>query len=157
MRAGGFLAIGCAVALLSGCAATPLFVDESPLLTSDVAADSPPAFADVPADPAHPLPDATAETLGLDEETAQTVRYQGDWFGEQLYLYDGHGTVFLLGVSIDDPEMWHTGSSLGNVPFAMESGDTTDDEWMLQYLPQGTADLPDGWTAFSPYLASRDL
>jgi hypothetical protein len=45
----------------------------------------------------------------------------------------------------------------GNSPFAWESGDTTDDEWFLQYVPQGTADLPDGWTAFSPWIASRDL
>lgn len=153
MRVGGLLATVCAVVLLTGCAAPTPFVDESPFLPTDVAADSRPGFLDDPVDPDLVLPETLVDAPGMQVETA---RYQGEWYGEHLYLYDGHGTVYLLGVSIDDPEMWHTGSSAGNVPFAMESGDTTDDEWFLQYVPQGTADLPEGWTAFSPWLASRD-
>src|SRR4051812_18469471 len=139
MRVGGLLAVVCATALLSGCALPTPFVDESPFLPTDVAPDSRPAFLDDPADPDLVLPDSLTDVAGLEPDT---VRYQGEWRGERVYLYDGHGSVYMLGVEIDDPEMWHTGSSAGNVPFAWESGDTTDDEWFLQYVPQGTADLP---------------
>lgn len=155
MRIGGLLAIAGATALLSGCA-TPVPFAGTPLLTSEVPPDSTPAFVSDPVDPGHRLPDETAATLRLDAETAATVRYQGEWLDQQVFLYSGHGTVHLLVVPTDDPTMWGAGSSLGNVPFASCSGDTTDEQWTLQYLPQGTAELPAEWTAFSPHIAARD-
>jgi len=154
MKPGGLVVVAIAAAVLSGCAVPTALADPSPLLPSEVSADSPPAFLDDPIDPEHPLPDEVATSFNVDPADA---RYQGEWYGEGLYLSGTNGTVRLIGVDLDDPELWHAGGGLGNSPFAMESGDTTDDEWMLQYLPQGTADLPDGWTAFSPWLASRDL
>ena len=162
MKPGGRVALACAAialaaTLLSGCSPAAVVLDRSPLIPTEVAPDSRPAFVDDPQDASHPLPASVAEGLRLDDEVLATVRYQGDWYGQHLYLYDGHGTVILLGVELDDPDLWNTGSSAGNVPFAMESGDLTEgEEWFLQYVPQGTADLPDGWTAFSPWLASRD-
>jgi hypothetical protein len=154
MRVGGLLAVACATALLSGCGVPTPFIDESPFLPTDVAPDSRPAFLDDPIDPERALPQAVADAFALDVEGA---RYQGEWYGEDVYLYSANDILWMVGVDLDDPESWHTGGGFGNSPFAWESGDTTDDEWFLQYVPQGTADLPDGWTAFSPWIASRDL
>jgi hypothetical protein len=153
MRIGGLLAAASALALLTGCSAPVPVAGDSALLPTEVAPDSRPGFLDDPQDPDLDLPATLLAAPAIDVDT---VRYQGEWFGDDLYLYEGDGTVYLLGVSTEDPELWHTASSLGNVPFALESGDATDDEWLLQYLPQGTTALPDGWTAFSPWLASRD-
>lgn len=123
------------------------------LLTTDVAADSQPAFLADPQDPDHVIPTDLAETFGVDPEN---VRYQGVWHGEDVYLYSMSGTVGMIGVDRADPSLSHAGQGAGNSPVAWEAGDTTDEKWILQYLPQGTGDLPDGWTAFSPHLAASE-
>lgn len=151
MRFGGFLVFACALAVLTGCADPSPSAGSSPLIPTDVSADTVPAFLDEPQDPVDAIPPEVADTFNVDPAYA---RYQGVWYGEDVYLSVASGTVMMIGVNREDPSLMHAGHSNGNVPFAWESGDTTDEKWILQYLPQGTADLPDGWTAFSSYLGA---
>jgi hypothetical protein len=151
-----------AVLILSGCAASPLAVsdaaDEDVLVTSTVDKSELPGFLAEEQDADDVVPCLKAGDTFLDPAT---IRYQGEWHGDNgvpnssgydIYLgTNGRGsTVNVITVSIDDPEQWGFGSSMGNTVVGL--GDPVS----LQYLPQGTATPPEGWHALSPWVIVKD-
>ena len=100
-------------------------------------------------------PPAVAEVLGVDPATA---RFQGEFEGEAVSLYVvASADVGMLAFEVDDPGMAGSGTADGNSPMGLSVGDPPGDRWLMQYVPQGTADLTDGWTALSAWVAWREL
>jgi hypothetical protein len=86
--------------------------------------------------------------LGIDPAT---TRYQGEWDGQDVYLgITGGSAVQVVTVSLDNPEEWWSGTSVGNSVLGL------GDPVTLQYLPQGTEVVPDGWRAMSGWMMIRD-
>ncbi|WP_348003908.1 hypothetical protein [Pseudolysinimonas sp.] len=158
---GGVILIG--VLVLSGCSAAPSLPEAgSDLVISDVNPDSVPAFLSTPQGEDDVLPDE-ASALSI---APQTIRYQGEWSGKSVYLgVNGTSTVVIISGVPGDPATWGAGSSIGNVVIGMsdwpsdsdpsDSDPSDSDDVALQYLPQGSANPPDGWIALSPFLIVR--
>ncbi|WP_166868314.1 hypothetical protein [Salinibacterium sp. ZJ70] len=138
-------ALGAALAL-GGC--TP----SSPLdrvLESSVDPAAPPSFLDVPqADTDIPPGDIDIADFGV---VPDSLRYQGDWEGESIYLgVKGGSTVVVVRGERARPEQYGVSHSVGNTPFAIGSAHS-EDRW-LAYLPQGTGDVPEEAHPFSPHM-----
>ena len=165
MRVRAFIVLAGAVVLLGGCTVAPptesspssgATPDDRPsLIPSDVAPDSAPGFLADPVDPDHPLPPAVAETYDLDPAA---VWFQGEFESEAVYLYvAGAVDAGMVTFDIVDPGMSASGRTTGNSPMGLDVIAPDGDRWILQYVPQGTADLPDEWTALSDWVAWRQL
>lgn len=159
MKLRGFLTFVAAVALLSGCTAAPPAPEETPatlptLIPTTVDPETTPGFLLDPEDQDHPLPAAVADANGVDVEFA---RYQGELGGDAVYLsVVKPGDVIMLTFEVAEPGTGGSGTTAGNSPMGISVGEPGGDRWMLQYLPQGTEELPDGWTALSTWVASRE-
>lgn len=153
---GGVLILACAL-LLSGCAVGGDPVAASPgveLVVSTVPSDSVPGFLSEPQDEFDVVDEFDVAATGVDPAS---IRFQGEWGGREIFLgVSGKTTVNLI-VGIDgDPGEWGTGRSIGNAvigtnpDWTSKSGETT-----LQYVPQGTEEVPEGWSALSEWIIVR--
>lgn len=144
---------------LGGCAALTEVVGqqnlqfEDPagdLVVSEVDQDAVPLYLAVPPTEADVIPAKAAASFNIDSET---VRYQGQWDGKNIYLVSRNNAVSVIQGIPGDENSWGMGSTDGNHVLGM----TTDDspEVTLQYLPAGTADVPEGWTALSGFIITR--
>jgi hypothetical protein len=144
------------VAGLSGCSSLWDSRDDGradDILTSDVDPQSVPDFLSDPPGPDDALPAAASSALSAGIDPA-SVRYQGVWHGIGIYLaVAGVSEVELVQVPEDAPSEVSWGSTTGNSPIGAARDDHPEVE--LVYLPQGTGDLPSGWTAFSDWIATR--
>jgi len=157
VRVRAFIVLVAVVAVMGGCSAVSRTPLETPgiapsLIPSDIDPDRRAGFLDDPPDADHPLPPAVAETFGVDDASA---RYQGELTGEAVYLYVvDPDDVGMLTFEVDDPGMAGAGTAAGNSAFGLS---VADGKLLVQYLPQGTADIPDGWIALSSWVAWREL
>ena len=133
--------------LLTGCSAAT--DADTALVTSDVDPDTPPAFLDTAQQPSDRLTDFDVTRAGVDPDS---TRYQGTWDGDRLYLgVTGTSTVVFLAGVPGDASSWTWSSSEGNAVMGFGVHGPAD----LQYLPEGTADAPQGWFALSDYLIAQ--
>jgi hypothetical protein len=142
---GGVLVVGVAV-LLSGCAS----VTGGGLVTSDIDPSSKPAFLAIAQEPSDIVDEIDVASRGIDPGT---TRFQGEWEGHDVYLgVSGESTVNVITGVPGDEDTWGSGSSNGNVVI----GYGLYEEITMQYLPHGSANPPEGWTALSDYMIVRE-
>ena len=147
MRLRSLVCVLLVAALLTGCGSIARDSGDK-LVTSDVDRSTVPGFVVEEQDQRDVIDDFDVTGLGVDPAT---TRYQGQWHGRDIYLgVAGDFTVYVLNASLENPEDWGSGSSVGNSVLGM--GDPVS----LQYLPQGTAVVPDGWRALSDWMIIRD-
>lgn len=121
-----------------------------PLYLSDVDPASAPAFLGAVQRLDDILP-ILGHHVGVDPES---TRYQGEWDGRDIYLAVAHDNiVHVIAIPHDEPADWTSVSSFGNVVIGIRARGAADVG--LLYRPQGTAEAPAGWRAFSPYLITR--
>ncbi|CAN5370342.1 hypothetical protein BH09ACT4_BH09ACT4_18440 [soil metagenome] len=131
--------------LLTGCAADPVTADLE-LVTSTVDPASAPAFLDSPQTQADVINDLDVGIFGVNTES---IRYQGEWKGLSVYLgVAGTAGVHIITGTPGDSHSWGSGSTGGNAVIGLDMSADSG----LQYLPQGTADIPDGWVVLSDYV-----
>jgi hypothetical protein len=132
--------------LLTGCSSAGGSGDE--LVKSTVDRSTVPGFVSEEQGERDVITGFDVTGLGIDPAT---TRYQGVWDGQDVYLgVAGHSTVHVITVPLENPEEWGSGSSIGNS--VLGRGDPLS----LQYLPQGTAVVPDGWSDLSDWMIIRD-
>ena len=130
--------------LLAGCSAQPF--GSYDLVTSAVDPASTPAFLGTTQRNSDLIDDLDVTAFGV---VPASLRYQGEWEGLSVYLgVSGISTVHVITGRPGDPDTWGSGSSEGNTVIGL--GRT--DETTLQYLPQGTSEVPEGWHALSPHV-----
>lgn len=146
--------------LLAGCATLgdgqgANVLGESELVESAVPADSIPSFLAEPQDANDVVPDFDIAASGMDPDS---IRYQGRKDGMDLFLgVAGTNTVRLITQVVEDPKQLSWGGSVGNRVFgSSHEWESPDGDITVQYLPQGTSQAPDGWSAFSEWLIVRD-
>ena len=140
------------VILLAGCASDTVGPgdDSDDLVTSTVGRETIPEFL---AEPQEPRDLEAVEAIDLFEVDPDSYRYQGEWEGKDVYLAYVHGITVHLITGTPGEEGWSDASTIGNAVLGLGSG--TGEELGLQYLPQGTADVPEGWTALSDWVIVR--
>lgn len=141
------LVSGCAAGDASSRSTAPAFVGPgSELVTSEVPPTSAPAFLSTPQDEIDLLPPHAIAVLKVDPATA---RFQGKWNGKEVYLAVAGAVAVrvVTGITGDD-ESWASGGSLDNRVIGLSD----DESGSLQYLPQGTGTVPNGWTALSDFV-----
>jgi len=148
------LVLGSAI-LLSGCAASPPVDEvaaEPALLETTVPRDSVPGFLSEPQVEEDQVQNDFLDSVGIDPAS---IRLQGAVEGERIYLAvkAGSNSVQIIH-GTPGTDAWGSGGSLGNG--VLGSSLTMMGEGHMQYLPQGTGDLPEGWTAFSDWIAVPD-
>lgn len=120
------------------------------LVESEVSQDTSPLYLGAPKSDLSDIPAGISSAFGLDSET---IRYQGQWHGQQVYLTTrGHSVSILQGHS-SDAESWGISSSAGN--YVLGTSVNGSSKSLLQYLPAGTATIPIGWTALSAFIIAR--
>ena len=141
--------------MLSGCAVdggTALPVDD--LVVSTVPSSSVPDFLAEAQDESDIVDEFDVTSFGV---AVNSIRFQGEWGGREIFLgVSGEATVnFLVGVD-DEPTEWGVGRSIGNSVIG------TNTDWLdqtgrttVQYLPQGTEEVPEGWSALSDWVIVR--
>ena len=120
------------------------------LVASEVSQDSTPLFLDAPKSDLRDIPAGISSAFGLD---SATVRYQGQWHGQQVYLTARGHSVSILQGHPSDAESWGISSSAGN--YVLGTSVNGSSKGLLQYLPAGTATIPTGWTALSEFIIAR--
>jgi hypothetical protein len=161
MRKWGIL-VAAAVVLssIAACSASPGRVDpvgqsgtQQPpidLVASEVSQDSTPLFLDAPRSDLRDIPVGISSAFGLD---SATVRYQGQWHGQKVYLTARGNSVSILQGKPGDAESWGISSSAGN--YVLGTSVNGSSNGLLQYLPAGNATIPTGWTALSEFIIVR--
>lgn len=145
------VAVLIALSLLSGCASTSseaadgsTQVTEDALMTSDADRQSIPAFLSTPQEDDDLLP-PEGRDLGVDPAS---TRLQGEWREQTIYLaVQGANDVQLL--VGDEDAGFGVGGGSGNSVLGHVA---EDGSYQIQYVPQGTSDIPDGWTALSDFV-----
>lgn len=139
--------------LVSGCATARSDADRDPsldLVETDVSPTSTPLFLEQPQGEDDELPEEAA----FASADPASVRYQGTWEGQAVYLAvsDSYRVELIVGV-FGDESTWASNSSDGNVVIGLGFGSTGEPG--LQYVPHGSADPPQGWTALSDFIIVR--
>lgn len=158
-KVGGFFVV-CVTLLLAACAPSgegqsANSVSQSALVESTVPADSPPSFLAEPQDANDIVPEFDVAASGMDPDS---IRYQGRKDGMDLFLgVAGTNTVRLITQVVEDPTQLSWGGSVGNRVFgSSHEWESGNGDITVQYVPQGTSQAPDGWSAFSEWLIVRD-
>ena len=147
-RRGTLVLVALGTLLLAGCASTPAANDLDEMVTSNVDRTSVPGFADEAQSEDDVLSNVDLAKTAIDPAS---TRYQGSWEGWDVYLgISGDYTVNFITVGPEDHQIVSSGHSIGNSVIAM------GDPISLQYLPQGTADVPEGWHALTEWIIVRD-
>lgn len=135
---------------VSGCASN--LGAEYELMTSDVAADSTPGFVAEPQTEQDVIEAFDVSRLGgLDPDS---TRYQGVRDGYAMFLaVQGENSVYFVGGEVGAESSWGAGGGTGNTVMGFEP---IEGGPVFQYLPHGTGDLPDGWSALSEWVAVQD-
>lgn len=117
------------------------------LVSSDVDPSSPPGFLATEQRPIDRLSDEMVTIGNLDPASS---RFQGEWKGRQYFLaVQGDNGVHVVNGIAGDDRSWGVWGGAGNAVLGSSDGDGT---LTMQYLPQGTSVIPDGWTALSAFL-----
>ncbi len=139
--------------LVSGCGTAESGADPDPavdLVETDVSPTSTPLFLEQPQGDLDELPEEAA----FASADPASVRYQGMWERQAVYLAvsDDYRVELIVGV-VGDESTWASNSSDGNVVIGLGVGDTG--EVGSQYVPHGSDDPPEGWTALSDFIIVR--
>jgi hypothetical protein len=118
------------------------------MVTSEVDRTSVTGFVDEAQSEDDVLSNADLAKVAIDPAS---TRYQGSWEGWDVYLgISGEYTVNVITVDPSDHQIVSSGRSIGNSVIAM------GDPISLQYPPQGTSVVPEGWHALTKWIIVRD-
>ncbi len=144
----GLMLAGCAALTQAAVTLEELEVDR--LVTSDVDPASTPGFVN---DPQTEV-DMIGDEIPYSTIDGASIRYQGEWDDTSIYLgLVDTATVRIITLLPDVPDGWAAGGSLGNTVFGLATG--TDGKMNVQYVPHGTAEVPEGWIALSDWIIVR--
>ncbi|MGV8885505.1 MAG: hypothetical protein ACOH1T_07950 [Microbacteriaceae bacterium] len=137
--------------LVSGCALQAHddgFVSEPALLESTVPSDSMPGFLDESQAEEDKVQNDFLDSINIDPAS---IRLQGQVKEERIYLAvtKGSNSVQIIH-GTPGTDSWAAGGSYGNG--VLGSSLSIEGDGFMQYLPQGTSDIPEGWTSFSDWI-----
>lgn len=148
MRWGTLSIVVAGLLLLAGCSTPYVANDLDEMMTTDVEPTTLPAFLDDAQSERDILPSEDLETTSIDPTS---TRYEGRWEGWDVYLaVSGEYTVNLVSVDPTTHRVVSYGHGIGN------SVTGTGEPLSLQYLPQGTTVVPEGWRALTEWIIVRD-
>ena len=141
--------------ILSGCAlGAGNQLPAEDLVVSTISSNSTPGFVSEPQRVDDVVDEIDVTSAGVD---LGSIRFQGEWGGKEIFLgVSGENTVNLIVGADSEPTEWGTGKSIGNsvigtnTDWADKTGRTT-----VQYIPQGTQNVPEGWFALSNWIIVR--
>ncbi|MBX3104974.1 MAG: hypothetical protein IT191_02695 [Microbacteriaceae bacterium] len=117
-------------------------------MTTTIDSSTIPAFLNEPQEKSDML--AVDELEGSSIDPSST-RFEGRWEDWDVYLgVSGKYTVNIISVDPDTHRVVSYGHGIGNSVAGL------GEPISLQYLPQGTSEVPDGWHALTEWIIVRD-